>query len=133
MTETTHAVLVVPCSVVGNVIEVTLRFKVGSALAVPDSATVCAVVLALDKTLNVAVSEPTATGLKETNAVQLAAGARVAAQLFNSAKDVRFVPASEMLFMVNVAAVLFVMVTEWALRSCAYIGRSKRDAYGRDC
>jgi hypothetical protein len=71
-------------------------------------------VLALDKTLNVPVSEPTATGLKETKAVQLAAGARVAAQLFNCAKDVGLVPASVMLFMVNVAAVLFVIVTEWA-------------------
>ena len=70
--------------------------------------------LAVDKTLSVAASELTATGLKETNTVQLTAGANVAPQLLNSTKDVGLVPVSEMLFMVKVAAVLLVIVTAWA-------------------
>jgi hypothetical protein len=84
----------------------------GAAAPVPLRVTDCVVGEALSVKTSVAVLLPATVGAKRTNAVQLAAAASEAGQLFTWLKEVGFVPPSATEEMVS--ALLPVLVSEMA-------------------
>lgn len=70
--------------------------------------------------VKVALNTPTAAGLNATYTLQVAAGARVASQVFNSTKSVGFVPARVIELKVIVVVPPFVRVTVEAVEVVPY-------------
>jgi len=116
--------LVVPIDCAGKVRNVALRESVGT-VPVPLRATVCGESVALFTMLTAAAAEPDAVGVNVTLMVQLAATARLAAQLLIALNSAALVPVSALLPRVSSAAPELVSVivcatlvvpTGWALK-----------------
>ncbi len=109
---TVLAALVVVSACVAKASLVALKVTFGAvAMPVPVSAMVCGDPVALSFTSTVAVYAAAAAGLNSSVMVQLAATARLAAQLLLSIKSVGLVPASETVTPVSAAVPLLVSVT----------------------
>jgi hypothetical protein len=89
------------------------------AVPVPESATVCGLLLAVSVKLRVAVRAPVAAGLKEMVAVQLANAARLAPHvLLEIVKSAALLPVIVMLLTVIAAGPLFVNVADFGAPVC---------------
>src|SRR5438552_2932056 len=91
--------------------------RLGEAIPVPDTPAVWGLLLALSVTVNVALRDPVAAGVKVTLIVQVPLAARVeglTGQLFVWPKSPGLVPVKPMLVMVSAVPLGFESVTAWA-------------------
>jgi len=83
----------------------------GSIVPVPDTPAACSLLLALPVTVNVALRDPVAVGVKVTLMVQVAPVAKVEGQLLVCPKSPELVPVKPTLVMVKAAPLGFESVT----------------------
>jgi hypothetical protein len=105
--------LVEPTAVFGNprAVGATLTLPLDELPPVPDSATVCGLLVDESETVSVAARVPLAVGLKEIETPQLAAAARLVPHvLLEIRKSPRLVPVSDMLLIVMEELELFFRV-----------------------